>query len=247
MALLPETVAISILIRSLLYLASRLKADPATKDLAPQVMGWIAQLQKALAAHNAAENAEMDTQAFRDFAADSFTDALVPFGQRLAACHGGSRTATGYTRVFEVAPSKLAETPQKDQVAEFARFLEAIKDAETPKDLAQYVTQIESLHGAFKLAHDADAAQQKTVAKAVTEIGKARTICLDGIAQIQAELNKRFPRNRKKVARYFLRSTARSGAKLAVAPVAEPAPVVKAEAKPAVSKPAVDKEEVTPE
>lgn len=67
-----------------------------------------------------------------------------------------------------------------NQVAVFGCLLEAAQDGETPAEMTPHVKHLATLHGGFKVAHDADLAQQKVVARTVTEIGKVRTTCLDG-------------------------------------------------------------------
>lgn len=203
MSLLHDRVAISLVLSTLRYCRSKLKPDPKTTDMVEAVVACMAALRLVMDKRNAAEDALIDLRGALDFAFEQFVDAIGPFSHSLLGATGGSRTAPGYVRIFKSAPSTYSTLAMRDRAAAFETLIKALLDPETPAILAPQVKHLAALHKAWANAHAEMMKAEATMAHAVAEASKVRGEGLDVLAQIDGELKKRFPRNRKRVARYF--------------------------------------------
>ena len=222
MSLVAENVATAVLLHHLMYCSARCKANPLTASFATPLDAALSGLLAMMEARNTASNKTIVSGAARDYGLEVLTDLFVPIGQRLAAAHGGSRTAPGYLRIFGKSPSELANTPQWNQIAVFTTLQLALQDPETPKSLGDDVKAFTAAFTALKTAIANDDSTENQLVKAIGNVGKARVVALDALATVDADLRKVFPRQRKKVAVFFPKVAKKAGKSGAAGAADEP-------------------------
>ena len=201
------------------YASSRVRADAEVSALAKVIAVPQAALLKAMGARNAANDALIDREAERDFAADQFNAAMMDLGRQAYAFYG-SREEPGYLRLFSKAPSVLAKTPDRDRLLIYGTVLKEAQAPDSPKAFVPTVKKLAEAYKAVQAGQHAVGEAQKAVDKARKAEQSARGDWLAGYRRLHAQLTDRFPRDKPRVEHYF-RSAPAPKRK---APAPQPAP-----------------------
>ena len=193
------------------------KADKAVKDLAPVLKTAQDDLKAHMNARVACDDANIDAQEESRAREDDLLDALGTLGVKAYGLFE-SYDAPGYRRILAIAPSKLAGMSEEDRRKEYAATFAALKE-DTPKELAVPVKAAQAAHDDYETAYKGAAGTQAALDKSI----KAEKQSLDGwhtaVRKLKAQITDRFPRDARRVARYF-KSAVVAKKKTAAAPVA---------------------------
>ncbi len=201
MALTKTTESSGKCIRDGRYTRSKVKANKQTKALeavigAPQVT-----LKQHIDARIAADDAAIDARAEQDAREEDLQDAQGALSAKLFG-ESGSYDSDVYRAVFEVSPSKIAVMAEDDRRKQYVKVNDAIAKG-VPKACDPAAKAVLAAHGDYAKAYGNRENADKVLGDAEKLEGKARDNWHTAIRQLKAQLTNLFPRDPKKVLRFF--------------------------------------------
>jgi len=202
----------------LVYVIASVEADAAVAHHAPLVHEPWAALEKDKAARIAADNLRIKAVVKTNFAFNAMADTLEAFSLATGA-HYGSKTHPGYLRIFAYTPAQYGTLPKRDQGKAMADLDAAIADDATPAEVKKAAKPFQAARAAWLAAQADEAKVTAAFKKADEKTFASKKACLNGVARLRGRLMDQFPRQGKKVARYFPVTKGKSKAKAVVVPL----------------------------
>lgn len=181
---------------------ARVEADPQTAHLAQHMQQPHDAFMATITARIAAENFLLKAEAKDDYARDKVIDLLGPFSLQVAA-QFGSKDHGEVKRVLPHTPAQYAALKRDDQIKAFDALVEAVDDAATPAALKKFGKPVVDAVAAWTAQRKETAKAESTFAKAAKAVRDGKGPCLVGNGKIRNELGLLFPRQARKVSRYF--------------------------------------------
>ena len=214
MAILATTSPSGAAIRAGRKTLARVKADKHVKDLKGVLSQPQADLKARMNARVDADDANIDAQQECGAREDDLLDALGSLGIKAYGLYEAYRDA-GYRRLFTVAPSKLSNLGEDGRRKAYTVTLQALKE-ETPKELAGAAKAVVTAHGEYEAAYLAAAGSQKALDKAQLVEGASLDEWHTAVRKLKAQITDRFPRDLKRVAKFFQSAVTKKKVKMAV-------------------------------
>lgn len=185
-----------------LWVIARLEADPKTAQHAALVQAPYDALDAKVKERNTATNAVLKAAAKRDYTRDTILDTLEPLQLSVSAYYK-AKNHPGVARIFVRTPAQYAALARRDLLPELQKMEAALKDPETPKDVAkaaaEFLADLPNLVAATQALDKA----RLGLKKSIEGVDKAKIACLEANSKLRGRLQDQFPRQPKVVARYF--------------------------------------------
>ena len=183
------------------YTRSKVKANKQTKALeaiigAPQIT-----LKQHIDARITADDAAIDARAEQDAREEDLQDAHGVLSAKLFG-ESGSYDSDIYRAVFAIAPSKLAALAEADRRKGYILVNDAIAKG-VPKSCDIAAKAALAAHADYAKAYGNRETADKLLTDAEKAEAKARDNWHTAIRQLKAQLTNLFPRDAKKVLRFF--------------------------------------------
>ena len=180
---------------------ARVKADKKVKDLVGTLAPSQEDLKAKMALRVTADDHNIDAEEELDARETDLQDAL---GSLSAKAHGlyESYEAPGYRRILEIAPSKVISMSEADRRAQYVKTFDALKD-DTPKELAVSAKAAVSAYADYNTAYEAATTTGKALKKALELEEASLDHWHTAIRRLKGQLIDRYPRDNKRVAKFF--------------------------------------------
>ncbi len=183
------------------YTRSKVKANKKTKALEPVIGIAQVKLKQTIDARIAADDAAIDARAEQDAREEDLQDEQGVLSAKLFG-ESGSYDSELYRGVFELAPSKIAVLGEEDRRKAYVAVNTAIAKG-VPKACEPAAKGVLAAHGDYTKAYGAREAADGVLRDAEKIEAKARDEWHTAIRQLKAQLTNLFPRQPKKVLRFF--------------------------------------------